>query len=787
MIHRRSTTLVPRSLSVRAVTLAVSLVVGAADVVDAQSSVQDTTFSYLTEQPVPVIINLDSVGIYAPSAPPPEAIGNLIRALGVRTVRAMGDGLFVAGLEAPHSRQELVTLAREAVALSSGVIRVAGLVVRPLGATDPLFVTDQFIVEFLPDVTLDQVEALNAVFEVEVVARMGLLDNDYVLTVTPASITDALDLANLYHEDSLTVFAHPNFIDRGQARAILPNDPLFPSQWHLHNTGQLGGTPDADIDAPEAWGITPTGSPNIVIAIVEIDGFDTLNNDVAANLWDNPGENPTDGADNTDLWVKADDVHGWNFQSCTGDPSTANMDPCGSESFVDMDDMRHGTAVAGLAAGRGDNAEGISGVCPECELMLIKKGSGDAATASALRYAWEMGADVINLSWGGYPKPYTKAQIEKAVAAGRGGKGTVVVTSMWNENRDECVDDISGIPVILSVGGSDNFDERASRSGFGNCIDLLAPGWMANNVSPQIPQNSGNPPLLHISGIVTADRKGQAGYNSDDKELSGCRWITQSTNLESTNQDYTKCFSGNSAASAIVAGVVGLMLRVNPNLDADQIIDILHRTADKIEYSGGCTAAQNVANYSPCPVVELSWSDTHGYGRVNAFRAVQEAEALVEPTTPTYEIGTRLGLTVMDGAIDRTVFNFPGSGPLSLPVLYGAWFLNSSWELELQLGGALRTGGSAPDERELVAALQPAFHFSLGSSGSWFFAPSVAGHWMGVSNLPNTSNFGIGVAFGRRLTPRPFLAVRLEARYRRWFSNEIDELGLAIGFGVVLN
>ena len=74
--------------------------------------------------------------------------------------------------------------------------------------------------------------------------------------------------------------------------ATTPDDPLFAQDWGLHNTGQvvqsLTGTADADIDAPEAWDQT-TGSSNVVVAVVDT-GVDYSHEDLAANIWTNPGE-----------------------------------------------------------------------------------------------------------------------------------------------------------------------------------------------------------------------------------------------------------------------------------------------------------------------------------------------------------------------------------------------------------------------------------------------------------------------------------------------------------------
>src|SRR5436190_667025 len=73
---------------------------------------------------------------------------------------------------------------------------------------------------------------------------------------------------------------------------VVPNDPGFPQQWMLHNTGQAAGRYDADIDAPAAWSIT-TGSTTTVAAILD-NGVDYTSPDLYLNIWLNPGEIPAD-------------------------------------------------------------------------------------------------------------------------------------------------------------------------------------------------------------------------------------------------------------------------------------------------------------------------------------------------------------------------------------------------------------------------------------------------------------------------------------------------------------
>ena len=75
--------------------------------------------------------------------------------------------------------------------------------------------------------------------------------------------SDILSIVKQYSKDPNVVYAEPNYIYK---TCVIPNDPDFNLQYYLNNTGQTGGKPDADIDAPEAWEIE-TGNEDIVICI----------------------------------------------------------------------------------------------------------------------------------------------------------------------------------------------------------------------------------------------------------------------------------------------------------------------------------------------------------------------------------------------------------------------------------------------------------------------------------------------------------------------------------------
>ena len=94
-----------------------------------------------------------------------------------------------------------------------------------------------------------------------------------------------LDALVRFNSSANVLYAEPNYKLKLHA---VPNDPNFPDQWAMENTGQLGGVIDADIDATDAWDIT-TGDSNLIVAVLDT-GIDYEHPDLAGNMWFNPGE-----------------------------------------------------------------------------------------------------------------------------------------------------------------------------------------------------------------------------------------------------------------------------------------------------------------------------------------------------------------------------------------------------------------------------------------------------------------------------------------------------------------
>jgi len=711
---------------------------------------------------IAVLIHLDSIAVYPVPGADSGDVVDLMTHYALDLGRTTRDGLYVFGLAAPTTREDLFARVMTIDTDNGTVVEHAGPLLRMAGSRYTLVATTQMIVKFDPAATVQTMDSVNAAFGVRYAFRTPFEPNHFLLQLTPESRSDVLRIAQSYNALPMVEYAYPNFLT-GSSTGLTPNDSYFPEQWHLQNTGGYGGVAGADIEAVDAWDIE-TGTPATVIAIVEGNGFEVGHPDLAPNLWTNPGE--LGGNEDGNMFVG--DVHGWNFGGCVapagGVSSASNpgLTSCGSAD-LGVGPLRHGTAVAGLAAARGNNETGVTGVCMQCRLMLLRTGMGEYSKYSAFLYAESEGAKVINWSWTQTVNSVIQYAIDD-VTISRGIPVVVAANDNMGVDVPECSSQyatFASLPHVIAISWSNNKDERMSPSGYGPCIGLVAPGAMVGAKA----------------GVTTTDSSGTGGFNN--LHPLGC----PSGVGELSDLAYTRCFGGSSAAAPIVSGTIGLMLSQNPALTRAAITAKLHETAEKVggvAYSGG-------------------FNEYYGYGRVNAFCALgglgprcpetpKSGGATTPPpaTAKAVEIGARVGLVTVlnDPAADETVVNLPGGGPLSLPTLYVDWFMGWHLMLDLQLGAAriFTSGGS--DESELAVALQPNVLFPVG--GAMLYAgPNAAYHSHTVGGT-TSSGWAWGGAVGLRYKPRPFLGLRLESRYRYWASQSIHEWGLAFGFGVIL-
>ncbi|MFQ5718151.1 MAG: choice-of-anchor D domain-containing protein [Acidobacteriota bacterium] len=264
-----------------------------------------------------------------------------------------------------------------------------------------------------------------------------------------------------YRKHPLVEFVEPNYLIQAET---LPDDLQFVSQYALKNTGQDGGVPGADIGTEMAWDVT-TGSHDVLVAVTDT-GIDFTHPDLAANIFVNPGEIAGNRIDD-DMNGFVDDIHGWSFVHGSNDPS---------------DDNGHGTHVSGILGAVGDNGVGIAGVSWKVRLLPLKflasNGGGTTAGAiGAIDYAVDIGAQIINASWGG--DNFSQALFDAIDRAG--AAGVLFVASAGNSGRN--IDNSPSYPAafdldnIIAVAATDRNDHFVFPSNFGPLtVDLGAPG-----------------------------------------------------------------------------------------------------------------------------------------------------------------------------------------------------------------------------------------------------------------------------------------------------------------------
>ncbi|MGZ3711228.1 MAG: S8 family peptidase [Bdellovibrionota bacterium] len=287
-----------------------------------------------------------------------------------------------------------------------------------------------------------------------------------------------------------------------------PNDPKLSSQW-AH----------AIVNSAAAWDIS-RGSSSVIVAVLD-SGLDYTHPDLAANVWNNPGEIAGNGLDDDhDGFI--DDVHGWNFVSNNNKP-------------IADDSAFHGTHVAGTIGAVGNNGIGVSGHAPNVKLMALKflgnDGSGYTSDAvKGVNYAVDHHANIINNSWGGSSRSQALSDaIDRARAA-----GILFVVAAGNEGSNN--DQVNSYPTnypqdnIVRVAASDINDKLASWSNYGaKKVDLAAPG----------------------------------------------------VNIYSTkNGNSYQYLSGTSMATPLVSGVLATMIAARPDLSYKQIKGALLSTVD---------------------------------------------------------------------------------------------------------------------------------------------------------------------------------------------------------------
>jgi subtilisin family serine protease len=360
------------------------------------------------------------------------------------------------------------------------------------------------------------------------------LGNIQVIELPPG--VSAADMVARYRQSGEVELAD---LDVVLTACTQPNDPRLANgdQWHLNNFGQSDGVFDADMDAVEAWSNLNSAS-NVIVAFVD-SGLRVTHQDIAANLWINPGEIPGNGIDD-DGNGAIDDVHGINAGGSSG---------FGSGNLTD--NFGHGTHVAGILGAVGNNGLGVSGVAWGVKIMpcrfLDDTGRGTLSDLTeCLAYAKTNGANVINCS-------FEISELEL------GPQSFMMMSNAFWSLRD------AGIVVVAAAGNS-GFDTDALR---------IYPACFAiDNIISVMASSRSDTYLGYNYGATTID-------------LAAPGFEILSTYFRSDSDYYS--MSGTSMAAPCVAGAAALILAKFPHLTPQQVINRILGTVDKVpDFASKC-------------------------------------------------------------------------------------------------------------------------------------------------------------------------------------------------------
>lgn len=457
-----------------------------------------------------------------------------------------------------------------------------------------VYLGDEITIEFAKGVDLTKINTLTVACGLNLDRPLAEIPNTYVFRVNSTATENPIKITNRLQANPEVLTAEPNIIIQ-QETYYVPRDTMYREQWYLNHQGGSQLAANSHIQIEKAWDLT-RGNRSVIVAVVD-DSFDLNHPDLRGQ-----GKivAPRDFKEN-------------DFLPLPGERETS-----------------HGTACAGIAIAE-ENGSGIAGVAPGCALMPIRTTGylDDPSIEGIFDWAIANGASVISCSWGAsavyFPLSLRqRAAITRAATKGRNGKGCVVLFAAGNANRpvnrsvqernwpkDVLAGDTKWLngfavhPDVITVAASTSMNQKAAYSNWGEEISICAP---SNNAPPGFWfQQTGfiyTQPAISASlaglGMFTTDQIGTAGYDTGN---------------------FTRNFGGTSAATPVVAGVAALILSANPDLTAQEVKNILQTTADKIvDTQADPQLGIKGGNYNA-----NGRSLWFGYGKVNAFKAVESA------------------------------------------------------------------------------------------------------------------------------------------------------------------
>ncbi|TFG80468.1 MAG: hypothetical protein E4H23_02400 [Chrysiogenales bacterium] len=526
-------------------------------------------------------------------------------------------------------------------------------------SNEPQYAEGEVLVKFKSGTTLAAAEVMAADLSIDGMRAFRILSQmrqrPFLLMSSARRSTREL-LAALQANPQVEAVS-PNYRRRLQR---LPNDPKFAKLWGM-----------SKINAPAAWEKT-VGSPGVVLAVLDT-GVDYRHEDLAANMWRNPGEIPGNGIDDDGNGFR-DDVYGYDFAS----------DRFGKNDSDPMDIDNHGTHVAGTMAATGNNGIGVCGIAWNVRIMALKSFRPDmyiydSDSIEAIEYAILMKRDygvnlvAINASFGGGGENV----LQKDAIAAAGSQGIAMVCAAGNDVMDNDATPFypSGydLPNIISVAATDSNDQLASFSNYGaTTVDMAAPGV---GILSTVPTGKGLEAWLKSGGDV---------FDANPLEFSG---MTSSSGLARPLYD---CGRGLSA-SYFPAGVNGniALIERGDNTFKEKTINAQAAGAAAVAIynneSGNFSGTLGSAG-SWIPVVSLARAD----GLQIRSRGVHQVTLVNRPANYGIIDGTSMAAPHVSGALGLLAVQFPSDDlPKRISRLYSGADRLGSLENKMKTGARL--------------------------------------------------------------------------------------------------
>lgn len=473
-----------------------------------------------------------------------------------------------------------------------------------------IYPTDQITVQFAESSDSGRMQQLTAQAGLRILKLIAGVPKAFVFQVTARN---PLKLADWLIQQPDVLLAEPNVAILRQPY-YRPRESGYAQQWYLNHEGGEALANGSHIFAEAAWNLT-RGKRSIAIAVVD-ERIDLRHPDLQS-------EGKIVAPLDLSLALQTGDLSKANpkaNQESSQEPTQPEPTQKASES--------HGTALARLIAAD-ETGKGMIGIAPGCALMPIRIGQfvDDQVIEQVCQSAIEQKADVLCCGWGAaavyFPLSLRqRVALSQAATQGRDGRGCVIVFAAGNANRPidgtvleqgwpnqllqgetRWLNGFAVHPDVITVAACTSLNQKSACSNWGANVAVAAPGGQSA-------------PMLYTQLTGEISTGPSVGPQAGRKLMA----------------DPSEPLGDTSGACGIVAGVVALMLSINPDLTAREVQQILQQTADRIvDQVPDAQLGLSLGSYDA-----TRYSAWFGSGKVNAIRAVELAQRALLPLPLPY-------------------------------------------------------------------------------------------------------------------------------------------------------